>query len=272
MDFEKGSQLKGYIQREVKNQQIHSNYGYTYYFCRHFLEQLFNNSQKFVLKGSFSQFTNLGRINRPLTDIDMAVLNDMEAANNMIIGLTTQTEKIKYTIKQQFITTNATINYRLLCELDNIQHLITVDLRKENNLDIVTKPLPKLFSKDQNFSVDSISLEEHLANKIYIALLNLQLNLKLGKQFRRIKDFYDIHTILSLGNFDEKRVSELLNMRIKSDDFLNSYSLYGNLFNSNFIIDQQKAWDEDAKKYNFQDNVSFQTTVDETNDLISKIK
>ncbi|NLD78993.1 MAG: nucleotidyl transferase AbiEii/AbiGii toxin family protein [Mollicutes bacterium] len=272
MEFEKGSQLKGYIQKEIKDQKIHSNYGYTYYFCRKFLEQLFNNSQNFVLKGSFSQFANLGKISRPLTDIDMAVLSDMEFANNMIISLTSHTDIIKYTIKQQFITTNATINYRLLCELDNIQHLITIDLRKENDLDIVNKPLPKLFSKDQSFSVGAISLEEHLANKLYIALLNLELNLKLGKEFRRIKDFYDIHTILSYGSFDERKVSELLNLRIKSDEFLNSYSLLGNLFDKEFLLDQQDSWNVNSQKYNFQDQVAFQETVEETNDLLSRMR
>lgn len=39
-DFERGTQLKGYMQRETKEHNISSNYGYTYYFCRKFLERL----------------------------------------------------------------------------------------------------------------------------------------------------------------------------------------------------------------------------------------
>ena len=273
MDFEKGTQLKGYIQREIKNVPMHSNYGYNYYFCRKFLERLYeNNPETFVLKGSFSQFVNLGKIARPITDIDMATSVHMEEANDMILSLISSNKSIKFIEKQKFVTTNATINYRLLCKLDNIEHLITVDLRKEEQNSFQSKDMPLLFSKDKAFKTNVISIEEHLANKIYIAFLNLQLNLKLGKEFRRFKDFYDIYNILALGNIDIEKLSTFLYKKISSDNFLNQYDLNGNLFSTKFVTDNIKTWEDDAKKYEFKNAVTFKETLDVTNEIISKIK
>ena len=59
MEFENGNKLKGYLSEESKKLNIHSNYTYTYYFIRRFLEKLIkNNDEKFVLKGSISQLTH----------------------------------------------------------------------------------------------------------------------------------------------------------------------------------------------------------------------
>lgn len=272
MDFEKGTQLKGYIQREIKNNPMHSNYGYNYYFCRNFLQRLFDTNDKFILKGSISQFTNLRTLIRPITDIDIVTPDNIEQANNTILSLTTSNDKISYKIKQKFVTTNATINYRIICKLDNIEHLITIDLRKENELEKQTKELPTLFSKDNSFNINTISLEEHLSNKLYISILNLQLNQKLGKEFRRFKDFYDIYKIMSLGNIDEKKVSDFLQHKIKQDQFLDEYSLQGNLFTKAFIDENQKTWELNKQAYEFDKNTSFEQAVEVTNETIIKTR
>ena len=273
MEVEKGTQLKEYIKREVKENKIHSNYGYTYYFCRSFLESLYaEEPEKYILKGSFSQFANTGKLIRPLTDIDIAVDSDIEDANYKVCNLSSLNRKITYKIQQSFITKNATINYRIMCGFDNIQHLITLDLRKQTEIDKAKKDLPKLFSKDNSFPTNTITLEEHLATKIYITLLGLHLNIKLGKEFRRFKDFYDIHGLLAQGNIDENKLSYLLENKIKNNDFLNEYSMKGNLFTKNFITENNSIWENESKKYGFLDNISLEETVESTNDYISRMK
>lgn len=273
MDFERGTQLKGYIQREVKDKKMHSNYGYTYYFCRDFLSRIFgSNPDSFILKGSFSQFSHLKTAIRPLTDIDIVTPINMEEANQMILSLMEKNENIKYSVKQKFVTTNATINYKLLCEFDKIQHVITMDLRRQENLLTTENELPIYFGKDKPFSATAITLEEHLSNKIYISLLMLRLNEKLGKEFRRFKDFYDIYGILQLGNIDVEKVREFLLQRIKRDGFLYEYDLQGNLFTSNFIKENEEEWKKESSMYGFNKDVLFEQSVETTNEMISKLR
>ncbi len=266
--FERGNQLKGYIQREVKKTPMHSNYAYNYYFCRSFLERLYNNGEKFILKGSFSQFANLKKFTRPITDIDIVTFENLKDAKDMIDHTLSEDGKIKFVLKQRFETTNSTINYRVLCIFDTIQHLINFDLRKEEILDFEKMELPILFSKDKSFDVNSISLEEHLSNKLYICFLNLQLYNKTGKQFRRFKDFYDIYSILKYGDIDIDKTKDLLNHRVINDDLLSSYQFDDKYFNKEFVETNKALWVNDSKKYEFKSDVMFEEAVELTNEII----
>ncbi len=269
--LEKGSQLKGYIQREIKDIPMHSNYGYTYFFCRTFLERLYkSNPDNFILRGSYSQFANLKMLTRPLTDIDLVTFGLIEQGKDIVENTIYKPDKIRFEIKQKFVTTNATINYRIKCMFDNIQHLITLDLKKDRLFDSKQMELPKLFSQDKEFYVNAATLEEVIANKLYIVLLNLYLFNKLGKEFRRIKDFYDLQCSLELGIFDEDKVRELFTKKIKEDEFLANYFLEGNLFNKEFVKLNEENWNQDKRKYEFKDEVGLEGAVEKVNDFINK--
>lgn len=267
--FETGNQLKGYIQRETKENNISSNYGYNYYFTRKFLEKLYsNNSHKFVLKGSYSQFNSLEKINRPLTDVDIVTFDKMEYADDNIEEIINSNDKVKFKILNKFTTTNATLNYKILCDFDGKTSRISVDLKREYQDEYITKPLPKLFSKDQKFDVNSITLEEHLANKLYIVLLHIKLYYVLSREFRRFKDFYDIHSILGMGIFDERKVIYLLNEKIKNDEFLRDYELQTNLFSNILTPQNEEKWLSDKKTYEYFENLSLKKLVETTSDFI----
>jgi len=272
-DLERGSQLKGYIQRETKEKGMHSNDAYTYYFCRDFLQRLYEmNGDTFVLKGSMSQFVNLNTLVRPITDIDMVTADSMQQANDIILALTSEKDKVQYSLQNKFVTTNATINYGLICKFDNIQHKISLDLRKQKVSTREKKEMPVYFSKDQPFDSNVVSVEEHLANKIYMSVLNLQLNQKLGKEFNRLKDFYDITKILSLTDINEELVSDLLALRIKTDGFLQDYELDGNLFSKNFANENRELWNMTGQKLGFDESVTFEEAIDSTRDIISRTR
>lgn len=271
MEFQNSNQLKGYIQNERKQKNMGSDYAYKYYFFRNFLERIFSaDMEKFVLKGSFSQFATLKQFTRPLTDIDIVTFGSVESAANTIENVLLRNDGIKFNIKQKFVTTNATINYRILCNFDNISHLITIDLKKDKVFDSQTTDLPTLFSKDRKFDVNASSLEEHLAKKIYIAFLNYKLHTMLGKEFRRFKDFFDIYSILSKGNFDLLKVIELIKQNFKEDEFLRDYDLKGSLIDSSFVQNNREKWISDAKKYEFNKDVTFESAVDVTNEFLSR--
>ncbi len=270
--FETGNQLKGYIQREVKEHGINSNYAYNYYFTRAFLEKIYNKEKmKLVLKGSYSQFVGLGKIARPLTDIDIVTFGKMEDAKEQIDDiLHNNNDSIKFKILNQFTTTNATLNYKILCDFDGKTGRISLDLKREEVFDFNEAPMPQLFSKDNIFETKSASIEEHLAGKLYVVLLHLKLYSVLSRDFRRFKDFYDIHTILGSASIDEKKVMEILQRKIKQDEFLRDYELQGPLFSSEFIAENKQEWEKDKNKYQFLTDTSFEDAVNVTNEFISK--
>ena len=271
-NLERGSQLKGYIQREIKQHPMHSNYGYNYYFCRSFLERLYHNNESFVLRGSFSQLCNLREIIRPVTDIDIVTYGDIEKQKNILEKTLNEKGKINYEIKNRFVTTNATINYRILCHFDEIKHLISIDLKKDSNIDSKENIMPNIFSKDNEYGVNTITLEEHLANKLYISLLNLNLYYKLGKNIRRFKDFYDIYNILQRGNIDIDKVKDIFNKKIKEDEFLKNYKIKNNLFDNDFIKENQALWNEDKKKYEFNDKTTLESAIMSVEENIRKMR
>lgn len=271
--IETGNQLKGYIQRETNKCKINSNYGYNYFFTRAFIEKIYHNiSMKLVLKGSYSQFIRLGKIERPLTDIDIITYNRIEDAKEQIDDIINNNDNsnIKFKILNQFTTTNATLNYKILCDFDGKTGRISLDLKREEILDYSPAPMPLLFTKDKTFITQSISIEEHLASKLYIVLLHMKLYTVLSRNFRRLKDFFDIHTILGSGNIDEHKVFEILEKRIKEDEFLRDYELQRPLFKQSFIEDNKNNWEIDKKKYQFLTPTTFNDAVEVTNDFIKK--
>lgn len=271
MEFKDGNQLKVYIQKERKETPMNSEYAYKYFFFRNFLKRLYENDlERFVLKGSFSQFATLKKFTRPLTDIDIITFGSVESATDVVDKILLGSDKIKFDVKQKFVTTNATINYRILCNFDKINHLITIDLRKEKMFETEITKLPELFSKDKEFDVNTSTLEEHLSRKLYITFLNYKLHTMLGKEFRRFKDLFDIHSIMEKGNVDFLKVIELTKERIKEDEFLRDYDLRGRLIETDFVKDNKGNWLNDSKRYEFDKNVTFEKAVEVTNDLLSR--
>ncbi|MDD2208033.1 MAG: nucleotidyl transferase AbiEii/AbiGii toxin family protein [Bacilli bacterium] len=270
--IETGNQLKGYIQRESKKFKISSNYGYNYYFTRVFLEELYKKNHNYILKGSIAQFTRLAKLERPITDIDLITCGKISDAKDIIDEVISNTNIIKFKILNQFTTTNATINYKILCDFDGKTGRISLDFKKDNSIDFSEVEMPNYFSKDKSFLTLSSSIEEHLASKLYVILLHLKLYSELSREFRRFKDFFDVHTILGSANIDQVKVIEILQRKIKEDEFLRDYELYGPLFKSDFIKDNQNNWDNDKKKYQFLTDTEFKDAVEVTNEYISKNK
>lgn len=270
MDFEKSGQLKNYIREETKRYDMNSNYGYNYFFCRQFLMRLFEQKEKFSLRGSFGQLAVLKHYTRPLTDIDIITFDKIENVNNCVDNvIKSDYSNVRFQIKQKFVTTNATIAYRIMCYLDNIEHLITLDLHRDKFCDTLLTEMPCLFSKDSDLEVSSVTLEEHIAAKLFTIISNLYLNKLFGKSIRRLKDFYDISKIMQF-QIDWDKVFFLLNRKIKNDEFLNDYNLSHKLFDDNFINENMPIWQKESAKYQFDSTISFSDSVEVVENLVAK--
>lgn len=268
MEFENSNKLKGYLNNESKRLNIHCNYAYTYYFLRSFLERLLKNNQEtFVLKGSTSQLASTHNFIRPITDLDIISYLDLQDSAEVIQTTIAHSDDIKFSLKEKFITTNDTANFRILCNFGAIEHLIKIDLKKETPFTNVNGNLPIIFSKDKQLPVRTITIEQHIANKIYIILKNMNLYIEDNKAIRRFKDFYDLHFLLQSDKYDNQLVNELLEKNMQKYGNLKYGPNILNKFNENFIKENNDTYLAHKKQFGFQE-ISLETLIDSSKDEI----
>lgn len=270
MEFENGNKLKGYLANESKRLNIHSNYSYTYYFIRKFLQKLYrNNPDVFTVKGSIAQLANTVRLTRAITDVDLTSGIDLIDSSYLIEKTTYDEEDpIKFKIKNRFTTTNNTINFKILCNFDYIQHLIKIDLKLDKSNDIVKKEMPIVMKKDVKFDINTVPLEKHIATKLYILLRNTDKSIVISKETRRLKDFYDLHFLLQT-KFSEELVCKYFDeiCKERNDIDLNQVDL--DLLDKRFVDKNQDLYNQDKARYGFND-LEFSDLVNETKDELVK--
>lgn len=72
MDFKNSDQLKSYLKKESARLNISITNVYNTFFSRLLLERLQKyNLSNIIVKGSFAQLVHLGKIVRPITDVDI---------------------------------------------------------------------------------------------------------------------------------------------------------------------------------------------------------
>lgn len=270
MEFENGNKLKGYLNNESKRLNIHSNYAYTYYFIRKFLERLYRNNQDvFSIKGSIAQLSHTIKITRAITDVDMtSYLDTIDAAYLIEKEASKNEDAIKFRVKDKFTTQNGTVNFKILCNFDYIQHMIKIDLKKDESNDLVKKGLPIVMKKDTIFDISTIPLEKHIATKMYILLRNADKSISVSKETRRLKDFYDLHFLLHT-NYNEELVCKYFEQICKERNDVNLEKVDIELLDSNFIKNNNELYLQDKKRYGFND-IEFEQLVLEARDEISK--
>ena len=270
MEFENSNKLKGYLSNESKRLNIHSNYAYTYYFIRKFLEMLYReHSDVFMVKGSISQMAHTMKMTRAITDADLA--SSVELIDSAYILEKTvhhNDDDIKFKIKDKFTTTNNTINFKILCNFGHIQHLIKMDLKHQAPCDMVTKPLPIIMKKDTTYDIKTYPLEMHIATKLYILLRNADKSLTISKETRRLKDFYDLHFLLQT-NYNEEKLCKYFDEICKQRNDVNLDLVDLELLDKKFIENNQELYDSDKQRYGFND-LEFGDLVYEAKDELSK--
>lgn len=270
MEFENSHKLKGYLESESKRLNIHSNYAYTYYFIRKFLEILYReHSDIFMVKGSISQMAHTLKLTRAITDADLASNIDLIDASYILEKTVKKKEdEIKFSIKNRFTTTNNTINFKILCNYGHIQQLIKIDLKHQESCDMVKKELPVIMKKDISFDISTYPLEMHIATKLYILLRNTDKTISISKERRRLKDFYDLHFLLQT-NYNEELLCKYFDEICKQRNDINLDLVDLDLLNDKFIDTNQDLYLSDKKRYGFSD-IEFKDLVYETKDELGK--
>ena len=151
-------------------------------------------------------------------------------------------------------TNSGIIKIPISAKYEKINHPIGIDYR-ENHPCIYEKQVkivPKIFSKDEEYEVVVPSMEETLAEKLYI--IAVAKNLKEGVLNTRAKDFYDVYHLHG-GSYDLDKFSYYF------EKMINDYGLVSDInalntdyLNNDFIEKHEGVWESNKKNYEFLDD------------------
>ena len=259
-NFNNSASLKAYLNKESKRLNISIGNIYTTFFSRDLLYRLskIDHSKDIIVKGSFAQFVHLEKVVRPITDIDLtSTINHHDPLillDNAMCDKASDND-FDYILRGVPKRTNSgIIKIPISAKYEKINHPIGIDYR-ENHPCIYEKQVkivPKIFSKDEEYEVVVPSMEETLAEKLYI--IAVAKNLKEGVLNTRAKDFYDVYHLHG-GSYDLDKFSYYF------EKMINDYGLVSDInalntdyLNNDFIEKHEGVWESNKKNYEFLDD------------------
>ncbi len=259
-NFRNDDMLRAYLKKESSRLDISIQNTYNTFFSRNLLSRLSKTDHEgnLIVKGSFAQFVHLNKLVRPITDIDLTSTTDHHVPIQLLISALGKKEKendIDYTLRNKVVRTNSgIIKIPVSTTFGRTNHSIGIDYRENHPCiyEKVKKVVPKIFTNDEEYEITVASMEETLAEKLYVIAITKSYDD--GKINTRAKDFYDVYQLHG-GSYDldkfsyyfEKMVREVGGITDVSS--LNAYYL-----NHNFIINHQQVWENNKRKYEFLDH------------------
>ena len=258
--FNNSASLKAYLNKESKRLNISIGNIYTTFFSRDLLYRLskIDHSKDIIVKGSFAQFVHLEKVVRPITDIDLtSTINHHDPLillDNAMCDKASDND-FAYILRGVPKRTNSgIIKIPISAKYEKINHPIGIDYR-ENHPCIYEKQVkivPKIFSKDEEYEVVVPSMEETLAEKLYI--IAVAKNLKEGVLNTRAKDFYDVYHLHG-GSYDLDKFSYYFEKMINDYGLVSDINILNtDYLNNDFIEKHEGVWESNKKNYEFLDD------------------
>lgn len=270
-DFRNLDQLKAYLKKESERLNISIRNTYNTFFSRELLRRLsdVNYDKHIVVKGSFAQFVHLGKLIRPITDIDLTSNDDIDECFSIIMNMIDYNDNdIKYNIDGQIKRTYTGI-YKLpiIARYDKLRHYIGIDYR-ENHPCIFEKQekvVPSVFLEDEEYSVIVPSMEETLAEKLCIVVESNKPDII----NTRVKDFYDVYHLHG-GEYDLDKFSYYFRKMLEKRGKVNISEASTDHLTAEFIQNHRPMWDITKEKYEFlNDRVSIENAVCHTKAVLN---
>ena len=273
MEFTNSNQLKSYLKKESNRTGISLVNCYNTFFARNLLQRISGLSYgQVIVKGSFSQMVHLGKMVRPVTDIDLVstTLDKNEALIVLFRAMYTEDEKdiIYDLVTTPKITKTGVIKLRTVAKFDKIRHAMNIDFNPISYgvLEIQYKDVPRIFIDDKRFYVNTPSHEEHLAEKLCI----VSESVKPDVLNTRIKDFYDIYKLHG-GDYDIDKFSYYYRMLLTKRGKISPEIVSSDYMNKTFIDNHRDLWNAMSKKYEFLDkNVTIDEAVYYTKGVLNE--
>lgn len=258
--FNNSASLKAYLNKESKRLNISIGNIYNTFFSRDLLYRLskIDHSKDIIVKGSFAQFVHLEKVVRPITDIDLT--STINHHNPLILLVNAMCDKASDNDFDYILrgvpkrTSSGIIKIPISAKYEKINHPIGIDYR-ENHPCIYEKQVkivPKIFSNDEEYEVVVPSMEETLAEKLYI--IAVAKNLKEGVLNTRAKDFYDVYHLHG-GSYDLDKFSYYFERMINDYGLVSDINaLNTDYLNNDFIEKHEGVWESNKKNYEFLDD------------------
>ena len=259
-NFNNSASLKAYLNKESKRLNISIGNIYNTFFSRDLLYRLskIDHSKDIIVKGSFAQFVHLEKVVRPITDIDLT--STINHHNPLILLVNAMCDKASDNDFDYILrgvpkrTSSGIIKIPISAKYEKINHPIGIDYR-ENHPCIYEKQVkivPKIFSNDEEYEVVVPSMEETLAEKLYI--IAVAKNLKEGVLNTRAKDFYDVYHLHG-GSYDLDKFSYYFERMINDYGLVSDINaLNTDYLNNDFIEKHEGVWESNKKNYEFLDD------------------
>jgi len=253
MKFENDDKLKAYLKSESKRLGISIKNTYNTFFNRDLMQKISNIGCKNIfVKGSFSGFVNLGRIERPIVDVDMATQGCFDdGISELSECINTSNDDLKYELVDSSKVTKTGIHkLKVMASFGKIKHPMSIDFHEKVNTVYekkykLTKPI---FKFDIPFHILTPSHEEHLAEKLCIVVENN----KPDVLNTRLKDFYDIYKLHG-GKYDEEKFSEYFFRKLVTRNKVDINDVSIDYLNRDYIDRHQNLWDSMSEKCEFLD-------------------
>lgn len=254
-DFKNSDQMKAFMRKESKRLNISINNIYNTFIARTVLERISKyNNQKILIKGSSASVMYLGRLVRPITDLDVASLGSADEVINYlnIILKDSDNDNFKFVLSNSIKKTKTGMyKTSLNAKFGKLNQYIGIDL--EDNYSKLIEPelrmMPKIFEGDEPFYLYVPSFEEYLAEKLCIMVENNRNDIL----NTRVKDFYDIYQLHG-GNYDSDKLTRYFIKMLKLRGKIDLSEIETLCFNELFIRNHQQLWDNTKIKLSFLDN------------------
>ncbi len=248
-------QLKNFIKKEAKRLNISVQNAYNTFFSRLLLYNLSKKDKEksILVKGSFAQLVHLNKMVRPITDIDIASIKTYhDPLVTLIIAMCDETQNITYDLRNKPKQTGTGIYKIPICaQIGKINHPIGIDYRENYNIiykDEV-KTVPKIFIDDAEYEVVVPSIEETLAEKLYVIIKK---NMIYGFN-TRMKDFYDVYQLHG-GEYDLDIFSYCFEQMLRNSTSINIDDVSTDFLSKDFVKTREQEWENNKRKYEFLDD------------------
>lgn len=270
MDFKNTDQFKSYMKKEAKRLNITVNSAYSTYFSRVLLQRISQyNYGKFIVKGSFSQYVHLGRLTRPVLDLDIATPAMSTATFAFLCqGIYDTNDELSFDLSRHPKIKDTGIHkLSITADYGEIHHTIGIDFKPNDPTiyEVAFKKVAPIFDGDETFYANTPSIEEHIASKLYVVLKNH--NPKIINT--RVKDFYDLY-VMREEDYDKEKMSLYFEQILK--DLGEGNMTYSTRYlNRAFLRRHQETWDYMRRKDEFtDDSFDFKDAVFYTKDFLNE--
>ncbi len=272
MNFDNSEQLKAFLRSESKRLGISIQNTYNTYFARVLLERInkWSNEEVFV-KGSFSEYGHIGKLVRPITDLDLVSMSGSDKSMQVLFRALYKSNNPKDICFElsnaPYQTKTGIYKIPVIAMFGKIEHHLSIDFQEKSNTIYETtyRPIRPIFTGDYYFGVCMPTIEEYIAEKLCIVLENNKENVL----NTRVKDFYDIWNLL-LCDYEPNDLERIFCMMIVDRNKTDVNNLSTAFLNDEYIKRHQQVWDDISKKYEFLDkSIDFEHALCVTRSMLN---